>query len=215
MLRTLFLLSLLTCTLCSFAQVRKPQSKAAAIKAAVKKDSVDYEHVGSPMPRLLLIAYYDTSNAPVMNSEMIIKDSVAHRRLKKRDKTLVQNKDKKRISNEDVQSDANLLVMMFNPLCSHCEDMTQLFEKNIALFDKSKLVMLSTMQMRDYLPNFVRSFRTAEYPSIIIGSDSSDFMEKTFLYQALPQINIYNADRKLIRSFTGDTEIDSLKQYIQ
>ncbi len=212
MLRKLLLFSLLTGSLNAFSQTKTPLSKATEKK---KDTQIEYTQPGAPMPPLRLIPYYDTGNMAIPNTEMAIKDSIAHKKIKKRDRHVIQDTGKKAVTNADVNNGANLLVMTFNPLCSHCEDETMLFEKNIAYFNRSKLLLLSTTHMREYLPGFIKAFHTAEYPSIIVGSDSSNFSDKVFLFQALPQINIYNADRKLIKTFTGDVEIDSLKEYIQ
>jgi hypothetical protein len=35
-----------------------------------------------------------------------------------------------------------------------------------------------------------------------------------YMYQSLPQLNIYNKERKLIKYFTGDIAIDSIRTYI-
>jgi len=75
--------------------------------------------------------------------------------------------------------------------------------------------MVADQLTRPYLPLFVKSFHIAEYPSIYIGFDVSNFIKELFLYQPLPQVNIYSADRKLLRTFTGEIVIDSLKRYIQ
>jgi hypothetical protein len=57
--------------------------------------------------------------------------------------------------------------------------------------------------------------KVSEYPSIKSGQDNSGFMDKTFNYGGLPQINIYDKNRKLLKIFNSDTPLDSLKPYIQ
>lgn len=119
-------------------------------------------------------------------------------------------------THESVDNGANLLVMLFNPQCGHCEDQAELLVKNIGVFKQSKLVMMVVPEMGIYLPNFIRSFRLSAYPDVIkVGVDSGEFIKNTFLYQALPQINIYNSDRKLIKTYSGGVSMDTLMQYIQ
>ncbi len=119
-------------------------------------------------------------------------------------------------TNKDVSNKANLLVMMFNPLCGHCEDQAELLVKNMDVFKRSKLVMMVAPDMKAYLPNFCNSFHLNDHPRTIkVGVDSSGFIKNAFLYRALPQINIYNSDRKLIKTYCGGISIDSLMQYIQ
>ena len=119
-------------------------------------------------------------------------------------------------THKDLDNNANLLVMMFNPLCGHCEDQTELLVKNIAVFKHSKLVMMVEPEMSPYLPNFIWAFHLKDHAEIIkVGLDSARFIKNTFLYQALPQINIYNRDRKLIKTYCGGVSMDTLMQYIE
>ena len=69
--------------------------------------------------------------------------------------------------------------------------------------------------MKPYLSDFIKQVHLNEYPSIYLGTDSMGFINNAYLYQALPQINIYNSDRKLVKTYTGEVAIDSLKKYIQ
>jgi thiol-disulfide isomerase/thioredoxin len=184
---------------------------------------IDYKAMGAPMPDLHLTVYIDTSKkdnpVPAAKSDTIAQKSKTGRKKKKH--PAIENADapvakaqKKYLTNEDFDNGANLMVMMFNPTCSHCEDETELLEKNIFVFKKTKIILLANQMMWEYIPNFAKSFHVSEYPTITIGSDSS-FINKVFLYQALPQINIYNTKRKLIKTFTGEVIIDSLRKYIE
>jgi hypothetical protein len=119
------------------------------------------------------------------------------------------------ITEKDLRNDANLFVMLFNPTCEHCEDMTRALETSIGLFRESKIVLMSAPGMMPYLEYFDKNTNYTQFPSLITGVDSGGFIKRTFTYQMLPQINIYDKDRMLIRTFTGLTTVDSLKPYIQ
>lgn len=124
--------------------------------------------------------------------------------------------DGKTITNKDLNNKANLVVMLFNPICEHCQDETQLLETNIAFFKQSKLLMIAAPMMGSYLKTFVDNYHVDQYSGkIMIGLDSSATIDKLFIYEPLPQLNVYNAKRKLIKVFSGNTSIDSLKPYIQ
>ncbi|MBS1687799.1 MAG: redoxin domain-containing protein [Bacteroidetes bacterium] len=124
--------------------------------------------------------------------------------------------DGKTITNKDLNNKANLVVMLFNPICEHCQDETQLLESNIALFKQSKLLMITAPMMGSYLKTFVDNYHISQYSkNIMIGLDSGSTINNLFTYEPLPQLNVYNAKRKLIKVFSGNTSIDSLKPYIQ
>ncbi len=114
-----------------------------------------------------------------------------------------------------LKNDANIFVMMFHPTCEHCEDMTRVLEANIALFKSSHIVLMAAPMMGPYMDFFEKNTRHAQYPKLMVGLDSAGFVDRTFNYVALPQINIYDKERKLIKTFSGLGAIDSLRPYIQ
>ena len=119
------------------------------------------------------------------------------------------------ITDKDVKNDANLFVMIFNPVCEHCEDETFMIEKNIGLFKKSKIVLICNKMQRQYLNNFLLITHNKDYPMIKIGVDSTDYIKKTLTYDQIPQINIYDHNRKLLRVFSGGAPVDSFARYIE
>lgn len=127
----------------------------------------------------------------------------------------IWRRDGKFLKNENLKNDAHLFMMLFNPTCEHCENMTIAFKNNIQLFKKSRLVLVAAPGMESYLDFFIKNTGTENVPKIEIGIDSSGFINQTFLYKSLPQINVYNKDRKLEKIFFGDVPIDSLREYIE
>jgi thiol-disulfide isomerase/thioredoxin len=165
---------------------------------------IDYKLIGAPMPRLRYILCHDTATKKSADGNAVHSDA---------GNATVQ---KPILTNEDLDNGANLFVMMFNPTCSHCMDETILLEKNGELFKRSKIALLANPVMKAYVGDFVKNTHIDQYPSFMyLGIDSADFINKVFLYRPLPQINIYDKNRKLIKIFTGEVVIDSLSKYIQ
>jgi len=119
------------------------------------------------------------------------------------------------VTHESLYNDAPLLVVLFNPTCEHCQLMAQEFKNNISLFRKSHLVFVAANGLYAYLPYFIEHSGVGNEPKIQLTVDSSGFIPKTFLYKALPQINIYNKERKLEKIFFSNVPIDSLRSYIE
>ena len=169
---------------------------------------VDYKQMGSPLPPFLVMRYNDTS---AQGREHLGKKERKH--AKKTTDTVGGTYNL--ITAKDLDNGANLLVMMFNPTCSHCEDVTFMMEKNIDLFKRSKVVLVANKMMGEYLPDFAQRHHIASYPAMYIGWDSSQIIDNTYLYQALPQINIYDGKRRLLKTYTGEVPIDTLRKYIE
>ncbi|RYZ54077.1 MAG: hypothetical protein EOP49_05925 [Sphingobacteriales bacterium] len=125
------------------------------------------------------------------------------------------NQDGKYITNKTLDNKANLFLMLFNPTCEHCEEQTILFKDNIHLFKNTKIVLVAGPAMGPYLEYFVNTTKISGFPSIQLTLDSSNYIEQTYHYSSLPQLNIYDADRKLLRTFNGSVPLDTLRQYIQ
>lgn len=171
---------------------------------------IDYKVPGTTMPSFLLIVPGDSSwkNEAKGSSKKDVK-AIA------KDGEGRQQTVEKHMTSKEFDNGANLFVMLFNPTCSHCEEETNMLEKNIGLFKKSKLVLMANKVMKPYMADFIKSNHTNEYAPIYVGTDSLGFIDQVFLYQALPQINIYDSDRKLLKIFSGEVSIDSLAKYIQ
>ncbi len=192
------------CVFLSLGVSAQKKDAGQTIKAP-EPPKIDYTQIGAPMPTLELLML-DTVDKEV------VRDGNWWFRMWHKTKTTEKTN---KVVGKDFDSDANLLVMLFNPNCGHCIEQTDVMKKNMDLFKKSRLVMVANVKMKDYLPDFVKQRETKKYPKITVGIDNSNFVNETFLYRSLPQINVYSPSRKLLKVYNGDVAIDSLKPYIQ
>lgn len=169
----------------------------------------DYQRPGARMPDLLFEVRTDTTRATVKDALSRKEDGKA-KKVKR-----PPFRPGQMITQKDLVNNANLLIMTFNPGCSHCEETTIELEHNIGAFKKSKLVLVANSRTRTRLHDFVSMLHLNEYPEIIPCIDSMGYVDKTYNYQTLPQINVYDHKRILIKTFSGDVPIDSLKKYIE
>ncbi len=124
--------------------------------------------------------------------------------------------DGRNVTNADLKNDANLLLMLFNPTCEHCEDQARILKENIFLFKKSKILLVAAPGMGPYLSYFTNNTKIDSYPTLQLALDSAQYIDKIFNYdQTLPQIHVYDKERKLLKTFYGSNPIDSLKMYIE
>lgn len=118
-------------------------------------------------------------------------------------------------TDRNMANKSNIFIIMFNPLCDHCQEEALMLEKNVGLFKKSNVVFMAASNMMQMLDFFESSTNISNYPKFYVGIDSSGFMTKTQRYENLPHMNIYDGDRKLIKMLNGDVPLDSLKAYIE
>lgn len=129
----------------------------------------------------------------------------------------ILNYQNKNTTDNVLKSDGNLVLIMFNPTCEHCEDETKLLIENIFMFKKSKILMVAAPGQTPNLGYFDKNVHYSQYPSTItVSIDSAQLIEKIFTYKTLPQINIYDGkSMRLVKTFEGLTPLDSLRSYIQ
>lgn len=123
--------------------------------------------------------------------------------------------DGKHMTDKDLKNDANLLIMLFNPTCDHCQDQAVILKKNVELMNKSNILFLAAKGMGPYLSFFTSVTKLDSFSRFQIAIDSAGYIDKTYNYVALPQINIYNKERKLVKTFNGTNPIDSLRNYLE
>jgi thiol-disulfide isomerase/thioredoxin len=193
MLRKIFILIALVCGFNAMAQdVKNP------IKPTVPEPKPDYRVIGAPLPNVLVITY----------------DSIKTEKKKKHRKQVLPQGPTKIVTNKDIDDNHNLIVMIFNPTCGHCEEMTHILTNSEDRLQKSKVLMLAAPVMRPYMPDFIKNQKLGDHPNFIIGIDSLDVNKDLYLYSALPQLNIYDANRKLVKIFSGEVAIDSVINYL-
>jgi thiol-disulfide isomerase/thioredoxin len=123
-------------------------------------------------------------------------------------------KDNKIITEKDLKDNKHLFLIMFNPTCGHCINMTDSITSNIKDFKHNKIVFMAALPAADFLESFYTQTHILDYPQLQVGYDSASAVDKLFDYKTLPQINIYDKDRKLVKTYNADIPLDSLKQYV-
>jgi hypothetical protein len=119
------------------------------------------------------------------------------------------------LTEKELVNDANLVVMLFNPTCDHCQSVTAYLMNNIDKFKKSNIVLMATPNMvGSWLKTFDDFTHVYTVPKIKVGVDSADFITKTYNYVGLPQINVYR-DAKLLKQFNFEAAGDSVLKYVE
>lgn len=117
-------------------------------------------------------------------------------------------------TNKDVAAGENLFIVLFNPTCDHCQDAARMFGKNESLFKDGQLYFMAAPGMLPHLDFFANTTHYKKHPVIRVGVDSAAFIEKTFNYQSLPELLIYDRSRRLVRTMSSIIALDSVRPYL-
>ncbi len=202
--------TLLTSIFVLAAGVAAAQSKAIAQTPAppAKEEKNTYQLTGAPLPPLKLVTF-DT-----------LAKKLTGRELKKANKKNRQRWGYEPVTNiiteQDLSAKHNTFLMIFNPNCGHCEDQTEYLEKNIDQLKDTRVILVGNKLVVQYMGDFIKNLKLNDYsPTLSIAIDSADYINQTFLYSALPQINIYSPEHKLLKVFSGGAMMDSLAAYVK
>ncbi len=120
------------------------------------------------------------------------------------------------ITNADVPAGRHFFLMIFNPTCDHCEDVTRNLELSHNRFAEGQLLLTATAGMMPYMEFFGNTTKVFSYPNFKVGVDSANLIDRIYSYGNLPQINVYSPAGKLLKTFNGgETTIDSLAPYLR
>lgn len=125
----------------------------------------------------------------------------------------VVDREMKAHTEKDIKPANHFFLVLFNPTCSHCMDMAKLFGTHDKEFSNNTVMFVAAQDMMEYFDHFYEGSGANKYKDITIGVDSSGIVNNLFKYGTLPQINIYDNDKKLVRIFSGETSLDSLLHY--
>lgn len=114
---------------------------------------------------------------------------------------------------EEIKGTTHFFLVLFNPTCGHCIDMARMFGTHEQEFRNNTVMFMAAKDMMPYFDHFYKESGADDYKNLTIGVDSADMVNNLYKYGNLPQINIYDKDRKLVRIFSGETPLDSLLRY--
>jgi thioredoxin-related protein len=102
-----------------------------------------------------------------------------------------------------------VLLIVFSPMCEHCQHETEQIINNIDKFNKSEIVM-ATMMPYDSMMAFREKNHLARYENILVGQDTQFFLPTFFMIRNLPFLAFYDKKGKLISVFEGSMPIDKV-----
>jgi thioredoxin-related protein len=105
-------------------------------------------------------------------------------------------------SKADLPKKSPVLLVLFNPQCSHCQQETEEIIRHIDLFKDVQIVMATSMPF-DSMLAFRDKYRLPDYKNIVVGQDTHYFLPTFYNIRNLPFLAFYNRKKELIDVFEG------------
>jgi thioredoxin-related protein len=113
----------------------------------------------------------------------------------------------------DLPKKSAVMLMIFNPECSHCQHETEEIIKNIEEFKNIQIVMVTMMPLAD-LRAFKEKYKLDQFENIVVTKDPNFFLATFYMLHNLPFLAFYNKKKELISVFEGSMPIEKvLKEF--
>lgn len=119
-----------------------------------------------------------------------------------------------RYTNDQLPKGKKTIIILFSPDCEHCKHETEQIKKNIAVFKKSQIVMVTTMPF-DKIRHFYEEFNLGQYKNIVVGRDTKYFFSGFYKIRYLPFIAIYDKKRQFMKSFEGNPKWEEFENAVR
>ena len=117
--------------------------------------------------------------------------------------------DSSYFTKSDFKKKSNILIMLFNPDCDHCQHETEELIKHIDRFKNVQIIMATIMPF-DAMKSFRRKYELSKYKNIVVGRDEHFFLVPFYNVSNLPFLAFYNKKGNLISVFEGSMPIEKV-----
>ncbi len=107
----------------------------------------------------------------------------------------------------------NSIIILFNTDCDHCQREAQAISEKIEGFKNYELLFIAADSVHR-IENFSRTYHLADKPNVKFGSAEFQDVFINFGSIPTPSIYIYSHQRKLVKSFLGETPIEEIIKYL-
>lgn len=104
-----------------------------------------------------------------------------------------------------------VLIILFNPECEHCQKETEEMLDSIDRFKNTQIVMATMMPFGNMI-EFYKKYKLANYKNIVVAQDDRYFLPVFYKVSNLPYLALYNKSGKLINTFEGAVPIHTVLQ---
>ena len=105
------------------------------------------------------------------------------------------------------------VLILFQPDCDHCQREAHAIQENISAFNSYTLYFITTTPHQE-IETFAREYKLAGLPNVHFCQTTSQSILDNFGPIDAPSLYIFSSDKKLIKAFNGETQINEILRYI-
>lgn len=105
------------------------------------------------------------------------------------------------------------ILILFNTECDHCQREAKEINEKIDAFKNYELLFIAADSVQK-IDNFSRTYNLANKPNVKFGRAEYQDVFLNFGSIPTPSVYIYSRERKLVKSFLGETPVEELIKYL-
>ncbi len=105
------------------------------------------------------------------------------------------------------------ILILFNTECDHCQREAKEISEHIDAFKNYKLLFIAADSIH-HIENFSKTYNLSDKPNISFGRAGYQDVFINFGSIPTPSLYIYSSERKLVKSFLGETPVEELLKYL-
>lgn len=121
--------------------------------------------------------------------------------------------DSTKFSKDDLKKKTAVIIILFSPDCSHCQLVVKDLVDHIDLFEKTQIVMVSSMDFIN-IKNFYTDYKIANQPNITMGRDGAYLLGTFYKIKHYPSVFVYDKKQKFVKEFEGEFTIQQIAEVL-
>jgi peroxiredoxin len=118
-------------------------------------------------------------------------------------------------STRDLMAEQPTLIVYFQPDCGHCQYEVQMIRDSLHLLTATNVLLVSDASVEELL-GFVAEYDLLSHlDELHLLYDSSGGFKQHLGMSRVPSIFIYDAERKLVRHYQGETKMETIIKHLK
>jgi peroxiredoxin len=107
----------------------------------------------------------------------------------------------------------NTIIVIFFADCDHCQREAAAIRDRMDAFKKYNLYFISSNEMKD-IHRFAKDYQLVDFENVTFVKVDGGKVVQTFGAIPTPSVYIYSAEKKLVKHFNGETNIEEIIKFL-